>query len=143
MTIVSKHSIVELRLKFLLLMPVPPWFEVCAQRHSSCFGGTRVPLGFPGGVVVRNTPAIAVDIRDAGSLPSREDSLEGGHGQLTQYSCLENSMGRGTVRATAHGVAKKRTGQQLSTHEYHCYARVPLLWVTLLLPLLRCFSYGV
>ena len=31
------------------------------------------------------------------------------NGNPLQYSCLENSMGRGTWRATVHGVAKSRT----------------------------------
>ena len=34
-----------------------------------------------------------------------EDSPGGGHGNLLQYSFLENPMDRGTWRATVHGVA--------------------------------------
>ena len=34
-----------------------------------------------------------------------------GHGNLFQYSCLENPMDRGAWQATAHGVAKSRTRQ--------------------------------
>ena len=33
----------------------------------------------------------------------------GGHGYALQYSCLENSHGQRTRRATVHGVAKSRT----------------------------------
>ena len=36
-------------------------------------------------------------------------SLGGGNGYSLQYSCLENSMDRGTWQATAHGVAKSWT----------------------------------
>ena len=34
----------------------------------------------------------------------------GGHGNPLQYSCLENPLDRGAWEATAHGVAKSRTG---------------------------------
>ena len=41
----------------------------------------------------------------------------GGHGNLLQYSCLENPMDRGTWQATVHGVTKSWTRvRQLSMH---------------------------
>ena len=43
-------------------------------------------------LVVKNPPANAGDIRDAGSVPGSERSLGGGHGNPLQYSCLENPM---------------------------------------------------
>ena len=42
--------------------------------------------------VVKNLPANAGDIRDAGSIPGSGRSPEGGHGNPLWYSCLENSM---------------------------------------------------
>ena len=42
---------------------------------------------------VKNVPANAQDIRDAGSIPGR--SPGGGHGNPLQYSCLENMIDRG------------------------------------------------
>ena len=42
---------------------------------------------------------------DAGhmvSIPGRERSPGGGHGNPCQYSCLENPMDRGAWRATVH-----------------------------------------
>ena len=45
--------------------------------------------------MVKNSPDDAGDIRDAGSIPGLGRSLGGGHGNPLQYSCLENSMGRG------------------------------------------------
>ena len=51
--------------------------------------------------VVKNMPASAGDIRDAGSIP------EGGHGNPLQYSCLENPMDRGAYQATVHRVEKR------------------------------------
>ena len=43
--------------------------------------------------VVKNLPANAGDIRDAGSIPGLGRS-PGGHGYTHQYSCLENSVDR-------------------------------------------------
>ena len=41
-----------------------------------------------------------------GSIPASGRSPAGGHGNLLQYSCLENPMDRGAWWATVHGVAK-------------------------------------
>ena len=44
-------------------------------------------------------------------------SLEEGHGNPPQYSCLENPMNGGAWQAIVHGVAKSQTGlKRLSTH---------------------------
>ena len=52
--------------------------------------------GFPGGSMLKNLPANAGDLGDAGSIPGPGRSPGGGNGSLLQYFCLENSMGRGT-----------------------------------------------
>ena len=59
-------------------------------------------------LVVKNPPANAQDVRDAGSIPGLGRSPEEGHGNLLQYSCLEIPMNRGAWWATVHGVAKSR-----------------------------------
>ena len=46
-------------------------------------------------LVIKNPPAIAGDIRDLGSIPGSGRSPGGGHGNLLQYSYLENPMDRG------------------------------------------------
>ena len=46
-------------------------------------------------LVVKNPPAYAGDIRDAGSVPGTGRSPRGGHDNLLQYSCLENPMDKG------------------------------------------------
>ena len=43
---------------------------------------------------------------DLGSVPGLERCLGGWHSKPLQYSWLENSMDRGTLRATVHGVAR-------------------------------------
>ena len=57
-------------------------------------------------LVVKNLPANAGDVRDAGSSPELGGSPGGGHGNLLQYSCLENPRDRGAWQATVHGVAE-------------------------------------
>ena len=41
-------------------------------------------------LVLKNLPANAGDIRDAGSIPGLGRFPGGGHGNPLQYSCLEN-----------------------------------------------------
>ena len=74
--------------------------------------------------VVKNPPASAGDIRDAGLIPGLGRSSEEGNGNPLQYSCLENPMDRGAWWATVHGVTKSQTRlQQLNTHTHfvHIY----------------------
>ena len=63
-------------------------------------------LGFPGGSVVKNSPANAGEARDAGSIPRSGRSPGGGNGNPLQYSCLGNPVERGAWRATVHEVSK-------------------------------------
>ena len=64
-------------------------------------------------LVVKNSPANAGNIRDAGSIPGSRRSPGGGHGSPLQYSCLENPTDRGAWWAAACGVA--RAGQDIVT----------------------------
>ena len=57
------------------------------SRHNLCSY-----LGFPGGAVVKNLPANAVDTRDADSIPGLGRSPGIGNGNPIQCSCLENFM---------------------------------------------------
>ena len=49
-------------------------------------------------LVVKNSPAIAGDIRVTGLIPGSRRPPGGGHGNPLQYSCLENPMDRGLGR---------------------------------------------
>ena len=60
-------------------------------------------------LVVKNPPASAGDVRDAGSIPGSGRYPGGGHGNPRQYSCLENPMDRGAWQAIVHGVRKSWT----------------------------------
>ena len=57
------------------------------------------------------------DIRDADFIPGLGRFPRVGHGNLLQYSCLENPMDRGAWRVTVHRVAESWTQlNQFSTH---------------------------
>ena len=53
-------------------------------------------------LLVKNPPANAGDIRDAGSMPGSGRSPGVGNGNPLQYSCLENPVDRGAWRAIVH-----------------------------------------
>ena len=52
--------------------------------------------------MVKNSHTNARDTRDAGLIPGLGRSSGGGHGNMLQYSCLENPMDMGAWRATVH-----------------------------------------
>ena len=60
-------------------------------------------------LVVKNPPANAGDVRDAGWIPGFGRSPGEGNGNPLQYSCLENPVDRRAWWATVHGVAKSQT----------------------------------
>ena len=64
------------------------------------------PFDFPGGSDDKES---ACNVGDLGSIPGLGRSLGVGNGNPLQYSCLVNSMDRGTWWATVHGVTKSWT----------------------------------
>ena len=56
--------------------------------------------------MVKNLTANVGDMKDVGSPPRLGRSSGRGHGNLIQYSCLENPMDRGAWWAMAHRVAQ-------------------------------------
>ena len=67
------------------------------------YGASQVAL------VVKNLPAFAGDTGDVGLVPGLGRSPGGGHDNPLHYSCLENSVNRGTWWATVHGATKSWT----------------------------------
>ena len=74
--------------------------DICVSVHID--GASQVVL------VMKNPPANAGDVRDAGSIPGSGRSLREWHGNQLQYSYLENLVDGGAWRATIHGVAKSQ-----------------------------------
>ena len=59
--------------------------------------------------MVKNPAASAGDVRDVDSIPGSGRFLGGGHGNLLQFSCLENLMDRGAWQPVVHRVTKSWT----------------------------------
>ena len=72
----------------------PFWISVPFRSQQSTEWASQVAL------MVKNLPANARNVRDAGSTPGSGRSPGEGHGNPLQYSCLENLMGRGAWQAT-------------------------------------------
>ena len=75
----------------------------CILKFLSGDGASQVA------VVVKNLPASAGEAREVCLVPGSGRSPGGGDGNLLQYSCLENPMGRGGWWATVHGASKSWT----------------------------------
>ena len=75
-------------------------FSALEKNSSYSAGASQVALE------VKNLCAHAGAVRDAGSIAGLGGSPGGGHANPLQYSCLENSMGRGACWATVYGVAE-------------------------------------
>ena len=56
--------------------------------------------------MVKNLPANAEDSGDMGLIPGLGKSPGGGHGNLLQYSCLDNPMNRRAWQTTVLGIAR-------------------------------------
>ena len=78
----------------------------CLMRQIS-LTYTRNPQDF--GVCPSSSDGKASDegAGDPGSVPGWRRSPGEGNGNTLQYSCLENTMDRGTSRFTVHGGCKK------------------------------------
>ena len=73
--------------------------------HLTYFDTYHTHEGLPT-LVVKNPPAIAVEVRDTGLIPGLGRSLGEGYGNPFQYSSLENPMNRGACQAAVYTVAK-------------------------------------
>ena len=63
-------------------------------------------MGFPGGSVVKNPSANAIDAGDMSSITGLGRSLGKGNGNPLQYSCWDKPMDRGAWQAAAYRVAR-------------------------------------
>ena len=79
-------------------------------------------------LVVKNLPANAGDLGDAGSVPGLRRCPGEGHGNPFQYSCLKNPMERGAWQAMVHRVEESQT--QLKGFSAHTH--ILQYWVSLL-----------
>ena len=73
------------------------WLDI---SHSSLCS-----MGFPGGSDCNESTCNAGDLH---AIPALGRSPGKGNGNPLQYSCLENSMDKGALRAIVHRVAKSQ-----------------------------------
>ena len=88
------------------------WFhshEISTTGRFTEIGSNLVTEETQVALVVKSLPANAGDVRDVGSISGLGRSRGGGHGNPLLYSCLENSMERGSWKATVHRVSKSWT----------------------------------
>ena len=86
---------------------------LCAWERQKCL----LMIASQVVLVVKNSPANAGDLRDAGSIPGSERFPGEGNGNPLQYSCLEKSIDRGAWQATVHAVAQLDMTEH--THTIH------------------------
>ena len=72
-------------------------------------------VGFLGGAVIKKPPANAGDAEDTDLISELGRSLRVGNGNPLQYSCLENSMGKGAWWVTVCGVTKNQSWLSIHT----------------------------
>ena len=104
----SNHLILCSPFSFLLLITTTIIINPGAEIDPSC--SQKYPLSstkfFPGGSDGKES---ACSGGDQGSIPGWRTSHGEWNSTLFQYSCLENSMGRGAWQTTVHGAAKSCT----------------------------------
>ena len=77
---------------------------LCQSAHiTASFRVSQVAL------VIKDLPASAGDIREAGLIPASGRSLGEGNDNPLQHSCLKNPMDRGAWQATVNGVTNSQT----------------------------------
>ena len=83
-------------------------------------------------LAVKNPPASAGDIRDAGSIPDLGRFPGGRCGNPLQYSHLENPMDRGAWRAAVHRVTERWTRLKRLSLQACGMMRRNVHWIALL-----------
>ena len=109
---------------------------------NSCFGDVCYwkrnkpsQRGFPSGAAVKNLPANAGDMGDAGSISGLGRSLGRGNYKPLQYTCLGNPMDRGARWAIVHEAAKE-SDMTATNNTLKCLGKSGIVIVLRLLNLL-------
>ena len=76
---------------------------------------------FTGSLVVKNLPASERDAGDAAWIPGSGRSFGEGNDNLHQYSCLEDSMDRGSWQATVQSMGLQEVRYDWPQHHHHHY----------------------
>ena len=117
---------ISFRMEWLDLLAVQGTHKSLLQHHDSKSLSNIINYNLVKGLqgasqvvlVVKNLPANAGDMSDAGSIPGSGRSPGGGHGNPFQYSCLETPRDRGSWQATGHGTQRVRHNWSDSAHTH-------------------------
>ena len=84
----------------------PPSHQKTKSECSGSHAGNAIlaASAFPRGASGKESACQAGDARDVGSIHGWGRSPEVGNGNPLQFSCLKNSLDRGTWQDTVHGV---------------------------------------
>ena len=127
MTIVSKSILRDTEISFPY-----PYLETAFLRHKTVKKQLVCVIpkwGFPdGALIIKNSPAIAGNARDMGSIPPWLDPLEVENGNSLQYSCLDSSMNRGAWQLQFM-MRSQRVGHDWVTECTHTYQNNQTMWV--------------
>ena len=97
------------------------WPGQCVLALSVLTWCLALSLGFPDGLAGKEP---ACNAGDWGSIPGLGRSPGGGHGDLLQYSCLENSCGQGSLAGySPRGCKETDTTEWLSTAQHNTEPR--------------------
>ena len=79
-----------------------------SSRKTGNFVFNSNSLDFPDGSSGKWSACNSGDTGHSDSIPGLQRFPGGGNGNPLQFSCLKNSMDRGTCQATVHAVARVR-----------------------------------
>ena len=104
------------------------WFAGISQQYMKFTTPCPTPTlwAFQEVHLLKNSPAKAGDIRDAGLIPGSGRSPVGGNGNALQYTCLENTMDRGAWWPKVYGITE--SGMTECTYTYthtHTHTHTP------------------
>ena len=93
---------------------------MCPESGKFCISDLsllNIIMGFPGGSDVKES---ACNAGDLAFIPGSVRSPGRGHGNLLQYSCLENPMDREAWQAMVHWVARAGHDWSDLAHTWSC-----------------------
>ena len=112
--------LIFVRINYLVGKKISSVFSITVYRRPK---GTFWPTQYCHALysisaVVKNIPANSGDAGIVGSIPGSWRSPGVGSSNPLQYSCLENSMGRGAWRSTVRGITKSQTWLSVHLHSH-------------------------
>ena len=109
---------VTIRFSFQKTNPVEVLLKIMRLMERHLIGGYCNHQGASQALVVKNTPANAGDVREAGSIPGSGRSPGGRNGNPLQFSCLENPHGQRSLMGYSPQDRKELDMTEATDHTY-------------------------